>query len=439
MKKISILTLLAISLGFSAVWSNQCFNDNIINTKDSIKFYYIRARDYSAPSFRTRTQAGKELIKMINSANYSIDFAFYGFSYQDDILNALLAAKARGVIIRGIVDENVFGKNDYTGTHKVIKKLGQDIVKSDYIADVNKKKNIDSGLQKYKYDFFYGHIMHNKFCIVDNSKVWVGTVNVSTTGTGGYNENVAVIIQSSNIASYYKKEFEQMYLEQKFHENKTEIFSQEGINVGDTSVRVYFSPSKRIINDGILQEIKKANNYIYVSMFLITNEKIVKELINAHQRGVDVKLITEANHAMQKYSLHENLRKAGIPVKVENWAGKMHSKTAVIDDNTIISGSANWTNSAFYHNDENLSVYSNIPKQAKYLKKEFLLSWKSIPDKWLHANPKPEGEDSPMSCFDGMDNDYNGLIDADDPACKNVKNAPKPTKYNYELTQPHER
>ena len=107
-----------------------------------------------------------------------------------------------------------------------------------------------------------------------------------------------------------------------------------------------------------------------------------------------------------------------IRVKVENWAGKMHAKTVIIDDKTIITGSANWTYSAFKYNDENILILQNVPNEAQFLKKEFEQSWKSIPNKWLYKNPKPEGRDSKGSCSDGVDNDHNGLYDEEDPACK---------------------
>lgn len=413
MKKIFVSLILFILISMTYCYANISHE----NINDNIKFYYVRAREYNIPSYKTRTQAGHELIKLINNAQESIDFAFYGFSYQEDILSALINAQKRGVKIRGVVDINVNGKNDYSGTDYAIKILGDGIVKTDYLTDIQKLAKIKQESPN-KYKFFYGHIMHNKFCIIDNAYIWTGTINISTTGTGGFNENIVTIIHSEQLAQYYKKEFEQMYLYDKFHENKEKVFTKNFVKVGNSEIKLFFSPNSRIVDDGIIPELKQAKKYIYISMFLITNKDIVNELIAAKKRGVDVKLIIEANHAKQQYTMHNLLRKEHIPVKVENWAGKMHAKTAVIDDNTIISGSANWTNSAFKYNDENLSIYKNVTNEAQYLKKEFLLSWKSIPLKWKYFNPNAEGKDSPYSCQDGIDNDHNGLIDIEDPLCK---------------------
>ena len=44
--------------------------------------------------------------------------------------------------------------------------------------------------------------------------------------------------------------------------------------------------------------------------------------------------------------------------------------------------------------------------------------WNKIDSKWLKFTPRAEGVDSIGSCKDGLDNDYDGLIDANDTACQ---------------------
>lgn len=412
MKKV-LLIIVLILVSVLGVLSQVSFVED-----KKVDFFYIRARDFQKPSNEVRTDAGKALVEAIKNSKQTIDFAFYGLSKQDEILEALIKAQNRGVKIRGIVDKNVDNKNDYSGTEYSINKLGKNVIKTDYEFEIEKLNKIKNKEIEFNYDFFKGHIMHNKFCIIDNEIVWTGTVNISSTGTGGFNENNACIIYSKDFARIFKQEFEQMYVSGRFHENKYPIYSKTGIDVGDKNIQVYFSPNKFIINTVILPEIARAQDYIYLSMFLITNNKIVQSLIDAHKRGVEIRMIIDAHHALQPYSKHEELRKAGIKVKVENWAGKMHAKTVIIDDKTVITGSANWTYSAFKYNDENLLIFKNAPEEVKFLKKEFEQSWKSIPNKWLYKNPQPEGKDSINSCFDGVDNDHNGLFDKDDPACR---------------------
>lgn len=430
--------------------ANCCFNDNytveriskrpdpVLKDDGTIKFYYIRARDYKIGSNQTRTEAGKALIEIINNAEKTVDFAFYGLAEQPEVLNALLNAQKRGVKIRGILDMNTLGRNDYTGTMVSMSKFRKGTIKTDLANDLAKKLKIDKKELKF-YSDFYGHIMHNKFCIVDNKIVWTGTVNISSTGIGGFNENVAVLVHSKNFANIYTREMDEMFDNEKFHEAKEEIYTATPLLIGNVETDVYFSPSSHALTEGIIPEIRNAKEYIYISMFLISNYQIVSELINAKSRGVDVRLIIEANHAQQKYSLHEKLRKSNIPVKVENWAGKMHAKLAVIDNNTIIVGSTNWTKTGFKYNDENLMIFRGIQDSANFLKNEFNLSWNSIPNKWLTSNPKAEGADSPGSCSDGLDNDYNGLIDSEDPACFGVADAKKPSREAKQRIKPQYR
>ena len=78
--------------------------------------------------------------------------------------------------------------------------------------------------------------------------------------------------------------------------------------------------------------IENAKSYIYIPIFVITENRVVEALIKAKQRGVDIRLISDALNASSKYSKIKVLRANGIPVKIENYAGKMHSKTMIADD-----------------------------------------------------------------------------------------------------------
>ena len=87
------------------------------------------------------------------------------------------------------------------------------------------------------------------------------------------------------------------------------------------------------------------------------------------------------------------------------------------DDNVLIIGSANFTRSAVEYNDENIVVIhsQNI---AKYWEKYFLNLYNSIDNIYLTKNPSAESFYSKGSCFDGIDNDFDGKIDKDDEGCK---------------------
>jgi phosphatidylserine/phosphatidylglycerophosphate/cardiolipin synthase-like enzyme len=152
-------------------------------------------------------------------------------------------------------------------------------------------------------------------------------------------------------------------------------------------------------------------------VFVITEKRLTQELINAKKRGVDVKVIVDALNASTEHSKHKELRSAGIPVKAENYAGKMHSKTMIVDDEFLVVGSMNFSNSGENRNDENVVILKNA-EAAKFYKDFFLYQWDKIPEEWLKYTPRAEGKDSIGSCSDGIDNDYDGKIDMEDEACK---------------------
>ena len=222
------------------------------------------------------------------------------------------------------------------------------------------------------------------------------------------------MINSSEIASIYKDEFEN-FLNNKYH-NVKQSKDTNSVFVNDVLISVYFSPQNSPISQKIIPEIKRAKNYIYIPAFIITHKGLTDELINAKKRGVDVKVITDAVSAKNKFSTHRLLRQNDIKVKTENFAGKMHMKTILIDDKTAFLGSMNFTKNGDIYNDENCIKLEN-PSIVKNLKLDFLHVWSKIPDVYLKKDPPAESIESVGSCFDGVDNDFDGLIDGDDSGC----------------------
>jgi phosphatidylserine/phosphatidylglycerophosphate/cardiolipin synthase-like enzyme len=160
-------------------------------------------------------------------------------------------------------------------------------------------------------------------------------------------------------------------------------------------------------------------------MFFLTHKALARELIQAARRGVRVCVIVDATSAVNGYSKHELLRAAGMPVKVENWGGKMHMKTAVVDGRFTVLGSMNWTRAGDKENDKNVLIVDSRNVAAR-VERFFERLWRSIPDKRLVGRPDPESHDSTTACSDGMDDDFDGLIDAADPGCSRTPPPPPP-------------
>ncbi len=93
----------------------------------------------------------------------------------------------------------------------------------------------------------------------------------------------------------------------------------------------------------------------------------------------------------------------------------MHMKAASVDGKALAVGSMNWTSAGERSNDENTLILRD-PVQAGRFSAAFEAMWADIDDKWLSANPMPESRDSRSSLVDGIDNDFDNLVDAaDDP------------------------
>ncbi len=358
----------------------------------SIKIIVSDLTTKTKPDRNCTSEICKEIVSNINSAKNTIDMAIYGYSSTPAIEKAINNAKLRGVKIRLVYDLNAKGENIYPDTNSFIGLI------PDSVSDRNSAEA--------------NNTMHNKFYIIDGKTVITGSANLSHTDMSGFNSNSIAVINSNNVADYYTKEFNQMY-SGKFHSDK-----KPENNKTCENITIFFSPQDKAVEKGVLPLIKNAKRYIYIPAFVITEKRITEELIKAKKRGVDVKIIADALNTVTKHSKHKYLRDAGIPLKAENYAGKMHSKTMIIDDEYLIIGSMNFSYSGENKNDENMLVIKD-GGIAEFYKKFFLYQWNRIPDKWLKYTPRAEGKNSIGSCSDGIDNNYDGKTDKEDAACRN--------------------
>ncbi len=371
-------------------------------TFDNITIYFLNYKNLK-PTSACANITCKSLINEINQAKNSIDFAIYGINKEPEIIRALENASKRGVQIRWVTDFDKQSEDYYPDTKTLMQKI------KSYITDSAETINYINKKDKRA-------IMHNKFFIFDNQKVWTGSANITNTDLSEFNANYSILINSQQIAQIYKKEFEQLYAG-KFHNLKQSHATEPFMINKNTKITVLYSPQDKVIQSKIIPLIDNAQSYIYIPIFYFTHKDLANHLISAKQKGVDVKVITDSTNAHGKYTIHKSLRDAGIKVKTENKAGKMHMKTIIIDDKISVIGSMNFTKSAEYNNDENTMIIENADI-SKYLKQTFLTMWNEIPNKYLYRDPMAESYESIGSCNDGIDNDFDGLIDKQDDSCK---------------------
>lgn len=99
-----------------------------------------------------------------------------------------------------------------------------------------------------------------------------------------------------------------------------------------------------------------AKNTAELCVFTITDDRISDKIINAHRRGVKVRIVTDDDKAFDAGSDISRLKTAGLPVRVDRTQYHMHHKFAVFDGEKLLTGSYNWTRSAASNNEENFII-----------------------------------------------------------------------------------
>jgi phosphatidylserine/phosphatidylglycerophosphate/cardiolipin synthase-like enzyme len=127
---------------------------------------------------------------------------------------------------------------------------------------------------------------------------------------------------------------------------------------------VLFSPDggcqKRIV-----EEIGKARKSILIQAYSFTNADIAKAILAAKKRGVDCEAVLDKCNRTDKYSAATFLQNQGIPVLIDAKHAIAHNKIILIDGQTIITGSYNFSRAAETENAENMLVLTGCPEVAK--------------------------------------------------------------------------
>ncbi len=122
---------------------------------------------------------------------------------------------------------------------------------------------------------------------------------------------------------------------------------------GAVPVEVYFSPSGGC-TEAVVRELSAARSTVLVQAYSFTSAPIAKALVDAHMRGVQVQVILDKSQRTEKYSEADFLVNAGIPTFIDAQHPIAHNKVMVIDGQTVITGSFNFTRAADEGNAENL-------------------------------------------------------------------------------------
>lgn len=105
--------------------------------------------------------------------------------------------------------------------------------------------------------------------------------------------------------------------------------------------------------------LAQAKQTVEICVFTITDDRLTSAVLDAHGRGVRVRIITDNDKAADLGSDADRFLEAGIGLRVDQTAYHMHHKFAIFDRAILLNGSYNWTRGAADNNEENFIVTNN--------------------------------------------------------------------------------
>ncbi len=126
----------------------------------------------------------------------------------------------------------------------------------------------------------------------------------------------------------------------------------------DGAIKIYFLPGDggKAIND-IINLIRSSKHYVYVAIYDMEDMDIAQALLDAYRRGVDVRIVSDLDTFYDGKSAINLLREKGIPIVMDDrYQDYMHNKFIVIDNETVVTGSANFNERSFLRYNNNVVV-----------------------------------------------------------------------------------
>ena len=280
----------------------------------------------------------KRLVDRLGAATVQVDAALYHLA-AEPITDAFIAAHNRGVRVR------IFTEAD--NIDKEIARLQAAGIRVAHDGD-------NDGL------------MHHKFIVIDERYVWTGSYN--TTYNGAYkNNNNVVLIDSALLAYNFTQEFRELFLAAQIEKVSGQYIAYPQVKLNDgTEVHTYFSPESDTIPP-LLKEIKSAEKSIHFMAFSFTHDVLGGAMRDRFKSGIDIQGVFE-DRQVDKHSEYAAMKAAGLSVIQDKNKGAMHHKVIVVDEETVITGSYNFSKNAEKRNNENLLIIKgNAEIAAAYL------------------------------------------------------------------------
>ncbi|MBI2863083.1 MAG: phospholipase [Chloroflexi bacterium] len=272
----------------------------------------------------------EQLTSFIRTATSSVDMAIYQLDLEN-VTAALVDVRKRGATVRVVTDIDILDDPKENPSFKRLQAAGITVVGGNQNA-----------------------IMHDKYVVVDGEAVWTGSWNFTENDTYRYNNN-AISIGSVDLARNYAANFEKMWRDNQFGPRRRAGGTTAALTIGGASVRNYFAPEDKVA-DKIVARLKKAEKTIDFMAFSFTDDQMGDELVARAKAGVKVRGVFENTGSETRYSEYGKLKAERVDVLQDGNPYLMHHKVFIIDEQTVVFGSFNFSGNADESNDENLLI-----------------------------------------------------------------------------------
>ncbi len=335
----------------------------------------------------------RDLLKDLRGAKKSVDFETYIFEsgwLGDRVIAALVKARQRGVKVRLLVDG--VGSPDFSNHYgPSLEKAGIafHIYRSwpTFFSSIFHRIRFIQPLKSIQYalSVFNGgkHRDHRKQCIVDGTKVWIGSFNVSDwhlekiKGKATWRDTGMILsgVQSQVFGLAFNIAWEDVWPKHNAHLYRHTLIRWLENDVQGGPIRMTIDRKlRRLFRRELLEIGGKARRRIWVlTPYFIPTGPLLKALGLAAQRGCDVRLILPGRSDVPmvrwaSMSYYEVLLKAGCRI-FEFQNRVLHGKTTLVDSWALI-GSSN-LDSRSLRKDLEVNVIPQERKSIEQLDRQF--------------------------------------------------------------------
>lgn len=299
------------------------------------------------------------LIKAIKNTKESINIAIYSFDIKE-IKEEIMEAGQRGVRVEIFTtyEKKEQLKQLFSNNHK---NINITFVGEEMVGEV--------------------YNMHHKFIITDPDS------EQATLLTGPWNwtyyqedldPNILLEIHDPDIIGSYMEEIQRLknnqYSYGKFNDiNYHPRAKKINYRNGD-SAEVWLSPGRKqnSMQDKIIDMIQSSTKSIDIAVTIFDADQIAEEIIKKANLGVKVRILTnKGSENVYKTSINrlqeakKDLQLDNLEILFEGTASTsnltkysiFHHNYLIIDNEAVFTGTANWTYSGFYINDENALIF----------------------------------------------------------------------------------